>query len=428
MHPAAAPALRPTPRSPSRGLVCLAASVLLALGMPAWSAPEDDCGPLPASASPAAEAEAAAGASGAILVVPKGADGKLAIDAIELAPGARIEDSRWSPLLCATIARVSGPGSGRALFARLPATASVVDNSVYFSAATASAARVGSDPYRPLQHTLDRLGVDAARAVSEGAGARIALLDSRPQTTHADLARLRVVDPPGVAKLPEATHGTLIAGIVAAQRNNGVGIAGVAPAAEVIAVPVCRPGRSGQPDSCPLYDMLLGLDAAFAEQAQIVNLSLVGPANPALERALSRLDDLGVLVVAAVGNEASDQPRFPAAYPTVIGVGAVDREGKLWAEGNRGAFMEITAPGVEIVSTIPGGYAFADGTSLATAHVSALLALLRSVTDDPVAARRALFQAGHAQPGATATAAAAPRACDALALLGRPCPGTPQRR
>src|SRR5262249_6915576 len=149
-------------------------------------------------------------------------------------------------------------------------------------------------------------------------------------------------------------HGTLIAGVVAAVEHNGFGIAGVAPGAHLMSVPVCTPQGGSASDRCLLYDLLRGVDRAYASEAQILNLSLVCPDNALLARAMARLDKLGVLVVAAAGNEGTSEPRYPAAYPSVIGVGATDRERKVTARSNRGLSAEIYAPGAEVLSTLPG--------------------------------------------------------------------------
>jgi hypothetical protein len=116
-------------------------------------------------------------------------------------------------------------------------------------------------------------------------------------------------------------------------------------------------------------------------------------------------------------------PRYPAAYPTVVGVAAVDRDGRLWSRSNRGLSAEIAAPGVGILSTAPGdSFVFGDGSSLAAAQVSGILALLTSVSGDPQAARRALFRAGGA-PGIAVDpgTAGVPPVCRVLRALGRDC-------
>jgi subtilisin family serine protease len=359
----------------------------------------------------------------ALVALPKRADGKVGAD-LELGPGARIAGSYFSPILCSTVVRVVGPpdADADALVRRSPAGSAVVRNDVYRTAApeVRPVGSRGPDPYRDLQYGLDQAKVDAARAVTDGAGARVALLDSRPDAAHRELTAVRIrlldPDPTGTA----AAHGSILAGIVDAIEDNAFGIAGVAPGAELIAIPVCTPDGESASDACALSDLLRGVDVAWEERAQIVNLSLVGPANPLLQRAMDRLDQLGVVLVAAVGNESSDEPRYPAAYPSVIGVGAVDRDGKPYARGNRGNAVEVLAPGVEIVSSVPGdAFAFGDGTSLAAAHVTGLLALAIAASGDPLAARTAFFQAAREIGG---TPVGVPPICEVLARLGKPCP------
>jgi subtilisin family serine protease len=135
---------------------------------------------------------------------------------------------------------------------------------------------------------------------------------------------------------------------------------------------------------------------------------------------MDRLDQLGVVLVAAVGNEGLDVPRYPAAYPSVIGVGAVDSKGRVYPRGNRGPAVEVLAPGVEIVSTVPGDtFAFGDGTSLAAANVTGVLALAIAASGDPLAARTAFFQA--AQQDSATLPIRMPSICAVLKRLGKPC-------
>ncbi|HVN38846.1 MAG TPA: S8 family serine peptidase [Myxococcota bacterium] len=362
----------------------------------------------------------------ALLALPKDASGAIPRD-VGLAPGARIAASYWSPVLCATVARVVGPPDlePAALVPGLPATAAVVPNSVY---ATAQAVlepappppASGPDPYRPLQYALDQLGVDRARGVSNGAGVRVAMLDSAP-AAHRDLPPIELVAVEG-AVAGRGAHGTLIAGVVSAIPHNAFGIEGVAPGVSLLAVPVCTPEGDSASDRCLLYDMLRGVDAAYAAAARVLNLSLVGPANPLLERSMARLDALGVLVVAAAGNEGTDEPRYPAAYASVIGVGASDRERRVYARSNRGLSAEIFAPGVEILSSVPGdSFAFGSGTSFAAAYVSGALGVLLGAGAEPVAARAALFRQSAAASEGQPVTSMAPL-CDVLARLGRACP------
>jgi subtilisin family serine protease len=212
----------------------------------------------------------------------------------------------------------------------------------------------------------------------------------------------------------------MVVGIMRAIEHNAFGIEGIAPGAEVVSIPICTPSGGGSSDECRLSDLLRGVDVAWENGAQVVNMALVGPPNPLLRRAMDRLDQLGVLLVAAVGNEGLDQARYPAAYASVIGVGAVDANDQVYPRGNRGSAVEVLAPGVEIISTVPGdSFAFGDGTSLAAANVTGLLALAIAASGDPLAARTAFFQA--AQEGGRAIPIRIPKMCAVLARLGKPC-------
>ena len=262
--------------------------------------------------------------------------------------------------------------------------------------------------------------MDAARAVTDGKGARIAVLDSAPDTNHRDLLGTRLVPVDGVAPAKAAAHGTMIAGIVRAIEHNAFGIEHP-PEPTSSRSPSARRRAPVPSDECRLSDLLKGVDVAWAIGAQVVNMALVGPPNPLLRRAMDRLDQLGVLLVAAVGNEGVDEPRYPAAYASVIGVGAIDAKGRLYPRNNRGAAVEILAPGVEIISTVPGdSFGFGDGTSLAAANVTGLLALAVAASGDPLAARTAFFQA--AQEAGEAIPIHIPKMCDVLARLGKACP------
>jgi subtilisin family serine protease len=406
----------------------MARSRMLLLAVLFWSAAPaigevPECPPVEAGADLPNQAPAEGDAPSVLLILPKGADGEIATEGLELAPSARLLESRFSALMCATVARVGGaPGESPAsLIVRLPPGAAAVLDDVYLPAADPDPSAPNAHPqplpdaYRAQQWALDALGVDAAHELTRGGGARVAVLDTRANEQHAELRGVRVA---GEMDARAGQHGTLVAGIIGAARGNGAGITGIAPDASLLSVPVCEATPSG--DACRLFRVLSGLDTAWAERAQIVNVSLVGPANRALERAVRRLDTLGVAIVAASGNRATGAPTFPAAYPWVIGVAATDRGRQL---APTGSVVDLTAPGVEIVSTSAnGGYAFASGSSLAAAHASGALALLTAASGGDVArARLAMFGAAR-RSGPRAPAALGPL-CDALARLGRSCGG-----
>lgn len=386
---------------------------------------EGDAGSPDAGAGPVGGAGSAATQSEAILALPKTPQGTLPAD-FELGPDARIAQSFFSPVICATVARVTGPpgASLEQLVAVVPETGIVVPNDVYSSAAEELAPAPppttgAADPYAPLQYGLALSGVRAARELGAGQGVRVALLDSAPETGHRDLAPSRIEADAGESRSKPSVHGTLMAGVIGAAENNGFGIAGLAPRARIVSIPVCR-SKGGAGGECTIFQMLQGFDRAWNAKASLVNLSLSGPPNPLLERGVARLEALGLVVVAAAGNEGREEKRYPAAYPSVIGVGAVDRAGRLAASSNRGPWVELYAPGVEVLSTVPGSaFAFGSGTSLAAAHVTGSLAVLTSITGDPRTARSALFRSLNARVAKGLPVL--PSACEALARTDRPC-------
>jgi thermitase len=261
--------------------------------------------------------------------------------------------------------------------------------------------------------------VRAARDLGAGEGVRVALLDSAPEFIHRDLAPSRIEAVATETKGKASVHGTLMAGVIGAAENNGFGIAGLAPKARIVSIPVCTP-KGGAGGQCTIYQMLQGFDRAYDAKAVLVNLSLSGPPNPLLERGVVRLEELGLVVVAAAGNEGREAERYPAAYPSVIGVGAVDRDGKRFSSSNRGAWVELYAPGVEVLSTVPGSaFAFGSGTSLAAAHVTGSLAVLTGITGDPKRARSELFRVVNAREGKTLPTL--PAVCDVVVRVGREC-------
>lgn len=363
-------------------------------------------------------------ASEALLALPKNADGGIPTD-FELGLEAKIAQSFFSPVICATVARVTGPpgASLDQLVTVVPETGLVVPNDVYASAAAEVTPLVlpaeAADPYVPLQYGLAVSGVREARALGAGEDVRIALLDAAPERAHRDLGADRIEAVEMETKGPPSVHGTLMAGVIAATEGNGFGIAGLAPRAHVVSIPICEAsGAAG--GRCTIYQMLQGFDRAYDAEAVLVNLSLSGPPNPLLARGVARLEELGLVVVAAAGNEGRAERRYPAAYPSVIGVGAVDRDGRLFAATNRGPWVELYAPGVEVLSTVPGSaFAFGNGTSLAAAHVTGTLAVLTGITGDARLARSALFQTLNAR--ATTGLPTMPALCDVLARAGHPC-------
>lgn len=181
----------------------------------------------------------------------------------------------------------------------------------------------------------------------------------------------------------DSGHGTHVAGIVGAQ-NNGLGIVGVAPDASLYALKVLDENGQGY-----LSDMISAIDWAITNHMDILNLSL-GSMEPSyvLERALTKAYQSGMLIVAAGGNDGTgagngDNVAYPAKYPAVIAVSAVDQNNVRGSFSATGNAIEYTAPGVDIVSThLDNKYVSYSGTSMATAFVTGSLALLKEMYPD----------------------------------------------
>jgi len=230
-----------------------------------------------------------------------------------------------------------------------------------------------ADPYRPLQHALDTLEVDAAHVISSGAGVRVAVIDSGIDAKHRDLdgvVRTRRDFTSG----PFASHGTEVAGLIAARGANGTGILGVAPLAELDDLRACRAGATPDaPAICDSFTLAQALDYAVNSRVDVINLSLAGPDDPLLARLLAGAEAQGISVVVAAPPAGDTANRFPASVSTVIAV-ATSEGAAQWPAG------AIRAPGIDVLTTFPGDrYDYGSGSSLSSAHVSGVVALMRSL-------------------------------------------------
>ncbi|WP_138465234.1 S8 family serine peptidase [Poseidonocella sp. HB161398] len=240
---------------------------------------------------------------------------------------------------------------------------------------------------------------------SRGAGVLVAVIDTGVDYAHPDLAANIWVNPgeiPGNGLDDDGnglvddihgydfvetdarptdghSHGTHVAGTIAAVAGNGIGIAGVAPEAEIMAVKIMSDDGTGS-----LFDAIQGIEYAALMGAQIANCSWGGASYPtALADAIALAGQAGMTIVAAAGNDAKDtdlSAHYPAAIaaPNIISVAATDRDGGLASYSNYGIVsVDVAAPGTGILSTLPGaGYGTKSGTSMATPHVSGIAALI----------------------------------------------------
>jgi thermitase len=170
-------------------------------------------------------------------------------------------------------------------------------------------------------------------------------------------------------------HGTHVAGIIGAATNNGEGIAGITWLNKIMPIKVLDSSGSGN-----TYDVAQGIIWAVDHGAKVINLSLGNYAEAQfLHDAVKYAYERDVILIAATGNDNTDQPGYPAAYPEVFAVGATDDSAQLASFSNYGSYVDVTAPGVSIPSTYPENqYAALSGTSMASPHVAGLAGLIRS--------------------------------------------------
>lgn len=213
----------------------------------------------------------------------------------------------------------------------------------------------------------------------------VAICDNGVDYTHPDLADRFVPgefgydfvagdnDPkPDNPAIPQAFHGTHVAGITAATMDNAVGIAGWA-GARLLAVKVLNDSGSGT-----MSTLASGIRWAADRGARVVNMSLGSDdySTPVAEAA-AYAAGRGVLLVAAAGNSGAGLVQYPARLPEVLCVGALDRAGGRAEYSNYGSHLDVTAPGSEITSAVPGGsYGIASGTSMASPQVVGVAALV----------------------------------------------------
>ena len=287
--------------------------------------------------------------------------------------------------------------------------------------AATAAALTPSDP-DATHPAYAALNLPAAWDITTGAPEIvIAIVDSGVDPAHPDLAGAVlqgydfVDDDPDPS--PADGHGTGVAGTAAARANNGIGGVGACFACSLMPLQVVGPGGIALN-----LDIAEAIDYAVDHGAAVVNVSLIGPNSPQeLERAIVRARVAGVFVVAAAGNEATDAPRFPAAIPGTISVGASTYDGRRAAFSNHGPWVRFAAPECAPIAVLGGGSGVGCGTSMSAPLVAGIVALMRTqarfVSVDDIEGR--LARTARAVPG---TQFGVPDAAAALRLLGGPAP------
>jgi subtilisin family serine protease len=230
---------------------------------------------------------------------------------------------------------------------------------------TAAAAKSDS-----AQYVLAKLQIEQAQQIATGAHVLVAVIDSEIDAKNPDLGGsvVKSFDALSGADQPQL-HGTEMAGAIASHGK----LLGIAPGAELLAARAFDDQSNGT--SFAVYK---SLQWAADNGARIVNMSFAGPEDPILHRMLAAVAAKDILLVAAAGNAGPfSAPLYPAADPSVIAVTATDDHDHLFNMTNRGPYIALAAPGVDILALAPDdSFELTTGTSVAAAHVSGAAALL----------------------------------------------------
>jgi subtilisin family serine protease len=259
---------------------------------------------------------------------------------------------------------------------------------------TAPASRGDAGPKGDAaQYVLEKLKISDVHRMVRGNNVLIAVIDSQIDAAHPDLEGV-IAESFSAVGTPEKphSHGTGMAGAIASHQR----LLGTAPGARLLAVHAFSTAANAESTT---FNILKGIDWSVRQGARIINMSFAGPKDPSLERVLKLAYDKRIVLIAAAGNAGPKAPSaFPGADPNVIAVTATDVDDKLFTGANRGTYISVAAPGVDILVPAPEGeYQMTTGTSVAAAEVSGIVALLleRNPKLTPAEIRRILTQSAR---------------------------------
>jgi serine protease len=249
-----------------------------------------------------------------------------------------------------------------------------------------------NDPDYSKQWNFRSINLEQAWDDSKGEGITVAVIDTGVSAVP-DLADTQMVEGYDFVNdrknaSDDVGHGTHVAGTIAQSTNNNYGVAGIAYKATIMPIKVLSGGGGGT-----ISDIAEGIKFAADNGAKIINMSLGGGGDSQLMReAIDYANKKGTVIIAAAGNENRNSSSYPARYPNVISVAAIDASGKKAPYSNFGAGVDISAPGGSetgkiLQNTIDSktgesifvGY---QGTSMASPHVAGVAALIASISDN----------------------------------------------
>lgn len=252
-------------------------------------------------------------------------------------------------------------------------------SSLFFTAAIAN-----TNP-SPVGYPLGLTGIAQAHQFTKGAGVKIGMVDTPIDILHRSLdnSKVRRVELIPAGDANNQKHGTAIAGVLIGQNPR----IGIAPEASLYAVSAFSTDPKNPNDRSSTAGLVAkAIDLCIQENVDILNLSFAGKNDPLVQKMIQRAINNGIIVVSSVGNGGpTAEPAYPAAFEDVLAVTAVDEQESLFGRANRGSYIDLAAPGVNIFTTSPAGtFDLATGTSMATAHVTGLIALLLSMNKQGV--------------------------------------------
>jgi len=233
-----------------------------------------------------------------------------------------------------------------------------------------------NDPLYGLQSNLVSLGISSAHARSQGAGVRVALIDTGVDTKHPDLHDRISGTQSFIESQPRPAssyrHGTAMAGLIAAVANNHVGMVGIAPLAQIEVFEACWQLRPNADEAaCNTFTLAKAIAAALESRLPLINLSIAGPPDPLLAALVRRGLQRGAIFVGSIAEAATS---FPTNIEGVIAVGGSETQ----RDPQRSAAV-LFAPASQVLTLRPENeYDFESGTSVAAAEMTGIVALLLS--------------------------------------------------
>ncbi len=240
-----------------------------------------------------------------------------------------------------------------------------------------------NDPYAAKQWSLNSLEINSAwNKGYEGEGVRVAIIDSGVNSLHEDFEGAvfdkgkNMIDGSHDVR-DEMGHGTFVAGVIAATRDNGIGIAGLCD--DVTVVPIKCFGKSMETNASYIISAIY--EAVDVFDCDVINLSLGMDVDmQSMRRAVTHATEQGVIIISAVGNDGTSVLNYPAAYDNVIGVGSIDMKNKVTSFSQKNGSVFVVAPGAGVISTgykTDTDYVIGEGTSYSSPHVAVAAAIMK---------------------------------------------------